>query len=179
MMQVRRQQFVLEYMVDLVPSAAAIRAGYPVASARLEAMKLMRDPDIARAIDKELADRARRTRITADRVLDELACTGFSNVQELFGTDNALLPVWEWPEAAARAVASVEVNEIYEGTGDKRVWVGQTKRVKLWSKTTLARHFKMLTDNVTVGPSDAFIEMIARARARAIDASPKATDGDL
>ena len=69
----RQRFFVLEYLIDLDPRQAAIRAGYSPRSARSQGLALMRRTDLAAAIRKEMDERARRTGITAERVLEEYA----------------------------------------------------------------------------------------------------------
>ena len=69
----RQRFFVLEYLIDLDPRQAAIRAGYSPRSARSQGPALLRRTDIAAAIRKEMDERARRTGITAERVLEEYA----------------------------------------------------------------------------------------------------------
>lgn len=65
----RRTQFVHEYLVDLNGRQAAIRAGYSADSARAIACELLARDDVREAVDKAMADRAARTDITADKVL--------------------------------------------------------------------------------------------------------------
>ena len=70
-MILRHQFFVLEYLIDLEPEAAAIRAGYSPHSAKRQAARLLRQPAIAGAIHRAMAERAQRVGITRERVLDE------------------------------------------------------------------------------------------------------------
>jgi len=72
-MRLRQHFFVLEYLIDLDPGNAAIRAGYCSRGARRQGARLLRKPTIAAAIRKAMAERAERTGITAERVLREFA----------------------------------------------------------------------------------------------------------
>lgn len=65
----RRQAFVREYLVDLNGRQAAIRAGYSPDSARRIASDLLAIDEVRAAVDKAMAERAARTDITADKVL--------------------------------------------------------------------------------------------------------------
>ena len=68
------ERFVLEYIVDLNGTQAYMRS-YPDAkepSARVQASRLLADPNIADAIQKAKDERAERTGITADRALQEV-----------------------------------------------------------------------------------------------------------
>lgn len=55
------------------------------------------------------------------------------DIRELY-RDGALLPVDQWPEAAAKAVAGIETHDLFEGTGRERQHVGEAKKIKLWDK---------------------------------------------
>ena len=76
-MILRQQFFILEYLVDLDATAAAIRAGYARRSAKRQAARLLRQPAIAGAIHRAMAERAQRVGITCEKVLDEYAKLAF------------------------------------------------------------------------------------------------------
>lgn len=76
-------QFAREYLVDLCGSDAAIRAGYSARTAKQQAYKLLNDERIQALIRAEIEKRAERTKITQDRVLDELAKIGFSDIRKV------------------------------------------------------------------------------------------------
>lgn len=63
--------FVQEYLIDLNATQAYLRAGYKVkpTSARVQASRLLADPNIAEAIERAKAERQERTQITQDYVL--------------------------------------------------------------------------------------------------------------
>lgn len=67
----KNQRFVLEYLVDLNATQAAIRAGYSEKTAGAIGHELLKKPEIVAAIEKEEADRAARLRIDADWVLTQ------------------------------------------------------------------------------------------------------------
>lgn len=66
----RQVKFVSEYMLDLHPQNAAIRAGYRSATSYATAQSLLKLPKIKKAIQELLDARAYRTTITQDRVLE-------------------------------------------------------------------------------------------------------------
>jgi phage terminase small subunit len=152
-----QERFVEEYIIDLNAKQAYIRAGYGVTSghsAESGASELLRNPEIAVAIEKAKARRSARTDIKADRVLQELARLGMSDARKLFNDDGSLKPVKEWDDDTAAAVASVEVFEEYHGKGEDKVLVGYTKKVKLWDKNSalekIGRHLGMYLDRLEV-----------------------------
>ncbi len=82
--RVRREQarFVQEYLIDLNAAQAAIRAGYSAKTARVIGHENLTRPDIAAAIEKAMAERAERTELTADWVVDELRKIAGANMAD-------------------------------------------------------------------------------------------------
>lgn len=78
----RQRQFCEEYLIDLNATQAAIRAGYSEKYAHTNARKLLQITTIKTKIDELMAERAKRTEITQDRVLKELAIIAFSNAAD-------------------------------------------------------------------------------------------------
>jgi phage terminase small subunit len=105
----RQARFVEEYLADLNAKQAAIRAGYAERSAASTGYRLLQHAGVAVAIRTALAQRARRARIDADRVLTELAHVGFYDARELCDHDGRPLPLQRLPDGAAKAVSAFEV----------------------------------------------------------------------
>ena len=68
----KQQQFVVEYLIDLNATQAAIRAGYSAVNAGKIGPELLGKTRIAQAIAIAKQDRQGRTEITADAVLREI-----------------------------------------------------------------------------------------------------------
>ncbi|MDE2229916.1 MAG: terminase small subunit [Alphaproteobacteria bacterium] len=79
----RQRRFVDEYLIDLDGRHAAIRAGYAPSGAKNRAYHLLQTPEIADAIAAAMAERSRRTGITPERVLEELARIAFVDWRRL------------------------------------------------------------------------------------------------
>ena len=75
----RQQKFVSEYLVDLNATQAAIRAGYSKKTAYSLGQRLLKKVEIQAAIEEARADQQKRTEITQDMVLAELAKVAFAN----------------------------------------------------------------------------------------------------
>lgn len=147
----RERRFVREYLVDLNGSAAAARAGYASKAVRQTAYKLMKRPRVKAAVDAAMAARARRLKITADRVLGELALLGFANFMDYFtpqadGTAHVDLSRLTRDQAAA--IAEVTVEEFVSGRGAAGREVRRVK-VKLADKSRnlelIGKHLGMFT----------------------------------
>lgn len=68
----KQQRFVREYLIDLNASAAYRRAGYTSGNADVNGPRLMGKAGIQAALQAALAERSKRTEITADFVLGSL-----------------------------------------------------------------------------------------------------------
>jgi len=68
----KQNRFVAEYLVDLSATAAAKRSGYSPKTAYKIGSENLRKPQIAKRIEDQMNQRAERTEITADWVLNEI-----------------------------------------------------------------------------------------------------------
>ena len=75
----RHRRFVLEYIIDLNGSAAAIRAGYARGKAGARASELLRRPEVQLAIREEMKEREKRLRLSGDRIIDEAMRIAFAD----------------------------------------------------------------------------------------------------
>ena len=79
----KQKRFVDEYLTDLNATQAAIRAGYsPKTAAEIGAENLIK-PKVQDVIARAMAERSKRTGVTQDRVVRELAKLAFVDVAEL------------------------------------------------------------------------------------------------
>lgn len=85
----KQQRFVDEYLIDLNATQAAIRAGYSPSTANEQGAQNLVKLSISNAINQALAERSRRTGITQDRVLRELAKIAFVNANDVIDPDSA------------------------------------------------------------------------------------------
>ena len=145
----KQRAFVDEYLIDLNATQAAIRAGYSVKESHNAGAQLMGRNGIAEAVSRALAERSRRTGVTADRVVRELARIAFADI-----TDVASLGEAEALGGAGRddtaAIQSVKVRRTPTEHGD-----AVEREVKLYDKgkalDQLCRHLGMYNDKLSVG----------------------------
>jgi phage terminase small subunit len=78
----KKARFVEEFLVDLNGRQAAIRAGYSPKTAEVQASRLLRNAKVEAAVKEAVEARSRRTQITADLVILELAKLAFSNISD-------------------------------------------------------------------------------------------------
>lgn len=94
----KQRNFVREYLIDLNATQAAIRAGYSEDTAGAIGYENLNKPQIERAIAAAMNLRAKRTEITADRVLTELAKIGFSDIRKAVRWESALVTEEDNPD---------------------------------------------------------------------------------
>ena len=103
--------FVNEYLIDLNATEAARRAGYSAKNAHKIGPELLGKTRIAEAIKKALAQREKRTQITQDRVLEELAAISFVNASdfaEVIGGKVFIKDTADIPKAKLPAISSIK-----------------------------------------------------------------------
>lgn len=79
----KQQRFVVEYLVDLNATQAAIRAGFSARRAREYAYQLMQRADVTEAIQKAQTALSVRTKITQEKVLERLWLIATADPNEL------------------------------------------------------------------------------------------------
>jgi phage terminase small subunit len=130
----RQQRFVEEYLTDANGHQAALRAGYKPRSARQTVTELLKRPEVAEAIRQGMAARAERTRITADRVLQEIARIAFADIGRLadWGPDGLTLA----PKSAISEDDRAAIAELGAGSAGPRLRLHNKQR----ALENIARH---------------------------------------
>lgn len=147
----KQQRFVGEYLIDLNGTRAAIRAGYSPRTATKIVSELLTKPDISQTIGRAMADRAEKTGVTVERVIEELARIAFADVRDVFAPDGTLKPLDAMTKGAWAAIAGLEVREIRDGEDNP---MGRVSKVRLADKLgaldLLGRHFGLFNDKMTL-----------------------------
>jgi phage terminase small subunit len=115
---------------------AAIQAGYGKAGAAVEAVRLLRKPNVSAEIEAIKTATSKRHEITKDRLIREVARAAFVDPGAYFDTHGNPIEICELPEGARRALNGFEFYEDFEGKGESRKAVGYTKKIKWHDKTT-------------------------------------------
>lgn len=152
----KQAAFAREYLIDLNATQAAIRAGYSKRSAQEQGSQLLSHPGVMAAIDAAKLQRSERTEIDADWMLRRLVEEAEADLADLYDDNNDLKPIDEWPEIWRQGlVAGVEVDALFEGSGEERRQVGHVKKIKLSDRL---RRLELIGKHVRV---NAFQEMVA------------------
>jgi phage terminase small subunit len=149
MFTLKQTRFVEEYIVDLNGKQAAIRAGYSPKTAEMQASRLFRKAKVQTAVEEAMQARWKRTGITVDRVVLELAELAFSNILdfiEVHADGSVDIDLLRATRDRAVAIHDVVVRRRPEGSGNELGSVKLT-RIKLCDKVKaldmLARHLGM------------------------------------
>ena len=105
------------------------------------------------------------------RVLREAGRLAYSDIRRLFNEDGSLLPMRDWPDDIAHAVASVEFTR---GNVDKRDGkLDDVVKVRLWDKpskiTDLMKHHGQLTDKLEISGNADLLARLDAGRRRAAE----------
>jgi phage terminase small subunit len=136
----REQKFVFEYLIDLDPPAAYVRAGYSDSSPGGGAYELLKKPTVKAAISRAQLAQLQKINITAQTVLEAVAQIAFVDPRSLFGADGNILPMKDWPEGTARALSALDVERRSDGVS--------VAKIRFWDKISalqlLAKHLNLL-----------------------------------
>ena len=142
----KQQRFVEEYLIDLNATQAAIRAGYSPKTANEQGARLLANASVQEAIAKAMAERSRRTGISQDRVIQELARIAFVNPKNIIDLEDASVRE-DATEDDLACIQSVKVK-----TTDGPKGTSMEREVKLNDKMKaleqLGKHLGMFTEKV-------------------------------
>ena len=144
----KQKMFVAEYLVDLNATQAAIRAGYSPRTAKSIGQRLLTFVDVQAAIQEAMKNREKRTLVTADMVVAELAKMGFSNIGKYAkwsGDSVSLEPSEALGEDELACVAEVSQTATQNGNSVKFKLHDKKGALEL-----LGRHLGMFTENLNV-----------------------------
>jgi phage terminase small subunit len=155
----KQQAFVEEYLIDFNATQAAIRAGYSAKTAEKIGYQLLENTRVSTVLAEKIAERSRRTGITADRVLQEYARIAFAKMTDVaeWGPEGVKpkksSDLSEDDAACVAAVTSVETTKTIGDIEIKTV----TTTVKLHDKKSaldsLSKHLGITPDKLEVsGP---------------------------
>ena len=167
----KQRAFVREYLIDLNATQAAIRAGYSEDTAGAIGYENLNKPQIQAAVRAAMDLRAKRTEITADRVLHELAKIGFSDIRKAVRWESSLVTEEDNPDGGDVAVIKhivtnqvqlISSDDIDDETAAAISEISQTAtgglKIKLHDKKAalvdLGRHLGLFTDKVELTGRD-------------------------
>lgn len=162
----KQRRFVEEYLVDLNATQAAIRAGYSSKTAASIGEENLRKPDIAKAVQEAQEARSKRTKITQDMVLAELAKIGFSDIRKVMRWGETIVRIdtdddGQEVERPYHGIALIDSSEIDDSTAAAIAEVSEGReglKIKMHDKkgalVDIGRHLGMFKDKVELSGKD-------------------------
>lgn len=130
----------------------------------------MANEDIRLEIEQRTKKIEEKVELSAERVLAELSLLAFVDLGKAYDDRGNLLAVRDIPDDVRRALAGLEVDELWEGSGEDRRQIGVTRKVKLLDKIRalelLGKRFKLWVDRVEHSADEELTELLAMARER-------------
>ena len=142
------KRFAEEYLIDLNATAAALRAGFAPSTAKNAAEWIKEGganekKGLRRLIDQRMAERSRRTGVSADRVVNELAKIAFANPADVIDPETGKIREDARPEDVA-AVSAVRVKSGKIEENEVRM-ADKNRALEL-----LGKHLGMFRENVQI-----------------------------
>ncbi|TCD18262.1 terminase small subunit [Lelliottia amnigena] len=109
---------------------AAINAGYSHKTAGKFASQNMRDERVKKRIAELMEERNKRTRVSADYVLNRLVEIDQMDVIDILNDDMSIKPVSDWPKVWRQYITGFELADMFEGRGDEKELIGILKKIK-------------------------------------------------
>lgn len=157
---IKVKEFCKQYLIDLNGKQAAIRAGYSEKTAEVQASRLLSNVNVQNFIKELMNAREKRTEITQDKVLTELAKIGFFDIRKLLDEKGNPIPLHELDDQTAASIAGLDMLEEYDGTGKDRIFVGYVKKYKLADKRAalvdIGKHLGMFIERKEIGAAGDF-----------------------
>lgn len=152
-----QKRFCDEYLIDL-NATRAYKVAYPRCkkeeTANAASSRMLRNVKVQEYISKKQQEIEKRTEITQDMVIKELAKIAFLDIRKLYTENGQLKNIADIDSDTAGAISQLETLEEYEGYGDNREKIGDTQKVKLLDKTKalelLGRHLGIFNDKIDI-----------------------------
>lgn len=143
----KQKRFVEEYLVDLNATQAAIRAGYSPKTANEQGNRLLSNVSIQHEVQRRMAEQSKRTGVTADRVVRELAKVAFLDMTKVVDGQGRIKE--NASEEDKSCIESIKYKSSSTDQGDS-----VEREVKVASKLKalelLGKHLGMFSDKLNV-----------------------------
>jgi len=142
----KQEAFVREYLIDLNATKAAERAGYSKKTAYSIGQENLKKPEIQTALKEAIENRQKRTEVTQDMVVEQLAKIAFSDLKDFvsWGEDGITLRSSE--EVDGTILQSVSEMMLPKGGAKTEIKLND----KMKALELLGKHLGMFKDNVNV-----------------------------
>lgn len=133
----KQKLFCDEYLIDL-NATRAYKVAYPNCkkdeTAKSAGSRLLTNVNLQKYIAEKMKEREKRTEITQDMVLNELAKIAFLDIRKIYNENGSLKNIHDIDDDTAGAITSIESVEEFAGYGQDREQIGYNKKVKMSDK---------------------------------------------
>ena len=159
----KQKLFCNEYIKDF-NATRAYKEAYPSckkdSTANVNGSKLLRNAKVQEYIEQLKEELKAQGKVTQEMIIQELAKIGFSDIRKLYTERGSLKNIQDIDDNTAAAISSIESFEEYEGRGNDREYIGDTKKIKMYSKEKalelLGKQIGMFKDKVEVSQDKPF-----------------------
>jgi phage terminase small subunit len=173
----QQERFCREYLRDRNGTQAAIRAKYSPRTSNEQAARLLAKVSVKVKINQLIEAQFNRLKLSADLVVKELLKSALVDIRDAFTEDGNLKPINELSEPLAKAIASIETEELFDGRGEDKERIGYAKKIRFHDKIRalelLGKHLKMFTDVHEIPGLDTLAERLEAAEKRARACKPQ------
>lgn len=130
----RRMLFAEAYIANGGKAGeAAIEIGVGKGNAASWASHALKHPEVVERINASRERQAKKFRLESESVLSQLASIVYFDPREMVDDAGNLLPIKQWPDQVAAAVASFEVDELLD---DEGVVKSRVRKIKILDKNS-------------------------------------------
>ncbi|MGYP003371649609 len=155
-----QKRFCDEYLIDL-NATRAYKIAYPNCkkdeTANANSSRLLRNDKVKEYIEIKQKELEEKSGVTQQRIIEELAKIAFADIRKAYDNNGNLKSIQDLDDDTAGAIIGVESFEEYEGRGDDREYVGDTKKVKMADKIRaaelLGKHLGMFKEKIEISKS--------------------------
>jgi phage terminase small subunit len=138
----KQKRFCEEYLIDMNGAQAAIRAGYAQKNADVQAAQILSLTKVRQYLQKLKNEQSKRTGITADLVLKELAAVGFSKITDVLNIDDEDVPLKR--NISNKAKSAIQAISSSRKMGERTISVKMHNKIGALEK--LGTHFGLFND---------------------------------
>lgn len=130
----KQRALALNLAKGMFKSDAMRAAGYSEGQSRKCHKDVVDHPNVVTLSQWYASQAIKKNEVTVERVIEEVCHMILADPAELFDENGNVLAVRDMPESIRRAISAVDVFEEYQGRGDDRESIGQTKKLRFWDK---------------------------------------------
>ena len=168
----KQQRFVAEYLIDLNATQAAIRAGYSPKTASSQGERLLRNVEVAKALEEGKAKQLEAANLSAGQVLEAIRRRLAGDPRKLFDEKGNPRPIHSLSPEEASLLAGYELVIKNAKAGDGHQ--DEVLKIRLVDSARYvemaAKHFDLLKDRVEVEVKGNLVQLLEAGRKRVRDA---------